>query len=147
MIVNLLLTILSILLMLAKVTGVLIHETLAVGFIIAVCIHLLLNRNWFKAGAIRKNLKSKSKKSQFVWNSILTGSTLLLIVSGLARSQVILLTGGSGAVMGVHSIAAKLFIIAAGAHVWMHRQYLKATLHKLTGVNRAKKNAVIAEAD
>lgn len=142
-IVDMSLAILSLALMMFKVTGVFAHELMGIAWIAVTGVHLFLNRNWLM-GLFRKNAdctKPKRKKSQLVWNSILSISTVLLVVSGLAISEVIFSFGASGAFLAVHSIASKLFMLSCIAHVVLHRQYLKAAFGKMFGAKKRTKSA------
>ena len=143
-IVDIVLVVLSLALMMFRVTGGFVHELLGMAWIAVTAVHLFLNRNWFK-GMLRKNIvgsTSKRKKSQLVWNRILIISTVLLVVSGIAISEVVFSLGASGAFVAVHSIASKLFMISCIAHVVLHRQYLQAAFKKIFG-SRAKSIAPI----
>lgn len=117
-------------------TGIFIHEWLSVGIAVLLAVHTAANWDWAwrVLSQFPRKLMSISRLNAVV-DILLLAMFAAVMVSGILESRVVLPTLGIPVPFGItwrilHSLAAKLLLIAMGVHVGLHWRWIVHAIRK-----------------
>jgi hypothetical protein len=115
-------------LMLKPLTGVAVHETLGVGFVVLTFIHVLNNKGWVKSILYQKD-GSRKNTGTVIINLLLFVSLAITLISGIMVSVVLfgfLNIPYRESFYTIHTLSAQAVLLLSLVHLFMHMKMIKA---------------------
>lgn len=132
--IDVVMSVLFLLLMNTGITGILLHEALAVVILGLFIAHLAINRKWLVNIARRiKAPKSAKLKGIFALNAAIGLAAATTIVSGILISQYLfvpLASGNTALWYGIHDVSAWVTLGLLMAHGTLHWRWVKGVLQQ-----------------
>ena len=109
------------------------HEIAGLGLFGLFVVHCLLNRKWIAAVSTRLFSKTLAAKlwAGYIVNILLSVTFVLIIISGIATSQVLFPYGAHNSIWrGIHHFFSAISIVLVGIHLGLHWSFVSGMFKK-----------------
>jgi Domain of unknown function (DUF4405) len=147
LVIDIILTISFLALMSTTLTGQFLHEWWGTLLILIVIVHLLAQWDW--AGSLTRGFLARLAprvRVNYLLNWLLFIAAVLVLVSGLAISQIVLPTvhlsvvGRNSSIYGfwhqMHTLSASIVLVLAAVHLGMNWRWVLSAVQQITGRRR-----------